>query len=119
MPESLYYLVHQKWHDKMSIRTPADLGASLRQHRENAGLTQEQLAVRVGTTQARISRLERGDGALNVRTLLQLMSAIGVQMEIRPSEKIHDPIDQDEDDEIDLDAIVNTGLKSPRRTSQR
>jgi HTH-type transcriptional regulator/antitoxin HipB len=103
----------------MRIRTPAALGASLRQGRENAGLTQEQLAVRLGTTQARISRLERGDGALNVRTLLQLMDAIGVQMEIRSGETAHDPtIDQDEDDEIDLDAVVNTGLKPPRRASQ-
>jgi HTH-type transcriptional regulator/antitoxin HipB len=103
----------------MAITTPADVGAALRQQREKLGLSQVQLAAKIGTTPGRLSRFERGDGATNLRTLLSLLAALNLQLTIIPRETDDERTDQDEDDEIDLDAIVNTGLKPSRRSAQR
>jgi len=102
----------------MSIRTPTDLGAAVRQQREKVGLSQQGLAAKLGTTQGRISRFERGDGGTNLRTLLELLAALDLEITVRPYEK-QDDAKQDEDNEIDLGAIANTGLKTPRRPLKR
>jgi transcriptional regulator with XRE-family HTH domain len=49
--------------DRESVRIALALGADLRGSRRRAGLTQEQVADRVGVKRARIGELERGKGA--------------------------------------------------------
>ncbi|MGH8905893.1 MAG: helix-turn-helix domain-containing protein [Egibacteraceae bacterium] len=53
------------------------LGQIVYDLRMAAGLTQAQLAERMGTTQAAISRLEGGGGAQRLDTLLRLAVALG------------------------------------------
>ncbi len=55
-----------------------DLGANIRKARELAGLTQEGLAERLGTTQIAVSRWERNDRTPNVLTFGRLCEAVGV-----------------------------------------
>jgi transcriptional regulator with XRE-family HTH domain len=50
----------------------------LREWRRIRGLTQDQLAQKVGTTKAVISNLERGDRGLSADWLLKLGPALGV-----------------------------------------
>jgi transcriptional regulator with XRE-family HTH domain len=50
---------------------------SVRNARARAGLTQAQLAVRVGTTQSAIARLERPGSNPRVETLERIMEATG------------------------------------------
>ena len=50
--------------------------------RLNAGLTQRQLAERLGTTQSAIARLENGNSTPTVETLRRLAEALGLRFEI-------------------------------------
>ena len=102
----------------MSIRTPTELGAAIRQAREVASISQSQLAAKIGTSQARISRFEGGDGAINLRTVLKILAALNLAIELQ-AESHQDEVNQDEDEDIDLRAIANTGVKAPRSSPKR
>jgi transcriptional regulator with XRE-family HTH domain len=60
-------------HFDESIRVPN----RIREIRERAGLTQEQLAERVGTTSQQISRLEKGQRGLDVPWMEKIAAALG------------------------------------------
>ncbi len=59
-------------------------GRALARARRRAGLTQAELAKRIGTTQAAITRLETGRFLPAVRTLGRLAQALGVTFEVGP-----------------------------------
>lgn len=71
---------------------------ALIQARTAAGLTQEELARRLGTTQSAIARLERGTATPRVDTLQQLARVLGIRIEITPDMGliIHQPQEQRE-----------------------
>ncbi|MEO6652699.1 MAG: helix-turn-helix transcriptional regulator [Ilumatobacteraceae bacterium] len=56
---------------------PSDVGRLIRSSRERAGLSQTQLAERVGTTQSAVSRWERGHDEPRLTTLARLIRACG------------------------------------------
>ena len=58
------------------------LAAEMIRARANAGLTQEQLAQRMNTTQAVIARLESGRVKPSTRTLERLAAATGMKLRI-------------------------------------
>jgi ribosome-binding protein aMBF1 (putative translation factor) len=58
------------------------LAAALIEARAHAGLTQEQLALRMHTTQAAIARLESGRVKPSTRTLERLAAATGMRLRI-------------------------------------
>jgi transcriptional regulator with XRE-family HTH domain len=58
----------------MSAMTPGQL---IRERRQAHGLTQARLALRAGTTQAAISRLERDELSPTVATLTGLLAVLG------------------------------------------
>lgn len=55
-------------------------GALLREAREPHGLTQKQLAIRARTSQAAISRIERGLVSPSVATLATLLDLLGEEL---------------------------------------
>jgi transcriptional regulator with XRE-family HTH domain len=55
----------------------------VREARKRAGLSQAELARRVGTTQSVISRLERGATAPSMQTISDLLRACGFDLEVR------------------------------------
>jgi transcriptional regulator with XRE-family HTH domain len=57
-------------------------GALIRDARLEAGLTQVELAARLGTTQSAIARLERADSNPTVGTLEAALGAAGRRLEI-------------------------------------
>jgi ribosome-binding protein aMBF1 (putative translation factor) len=59
-----------------------ELASALIRARANAGLTQDQLAKRMRTTQAVIARLESGRVKPSTRTLERLAAATGTQLRI-------------------------------------
>ncbi len=61
----------------------SDLGPLLRQARVAQGLSQRRLAVRAGTSQDAISRIERGDEAPTLERFAQLMLALGMRAELK------------------------------------
>lgn len=52
--------------------------------RIRAGLTQGDLAARAGTTQARISEMETGDGNPTVETVAKVFAALGLTLGVTP-----------------------------------
>jgi ribosome-binding protein aMBF1 (putative translation factor) len=58
------------------------LAAAMIEARAHAGLTQEQLAQRMHTTQAVIARLESGRARPSTRTLERLSAATGMKLRI-------------------------------------
>jgi HTH-type transcriptional regulator/antitoxin HipB len=62
------------------------IGVLLRQAREKAGLTQEEVAERLDTKKSAISRIENSTGDIRLSTLERYAQAIGWQLllELRP-----------------------------------
>jgi DNA-binding XRE family transcriptional regulator len=58
------------------------IGVLLRQAREEAGLTQEQLADLIHTKKTAISRLENHAGDIKLSTLRRVAKALGKQLEL-------------------------------------
>lgn len=52
--------------------------------RRAAGLTQAELAAKLGTTQSAIARLERGEVAPTITTLSRLADTLGIHFEVAP-----------------------------------
>jgi len=58
------------------------LAETLREERLRAGLTQEQLAERVGTKKAYISRIENGKVDVQLSTLFRLFNCLGRKVSV-------------------------------------
>lgn len=69
-----------------TVRTPEQLPALLKAFRKQAGLTQGQLATRLGITQQTLSALERNANRVSADRLLQLLGILGVEMVLQPRE---------------------------------
>ena len=69
------------------------IAAALRRAREQAGLSQQQLALRAGTSQATISAYENGAKEPSLRTLDRLLAASGARLTVEPGAPgwLHDP----------------------------
>jgi transcriptional regulator with XRE-family HTH domain len=60
-----------------------DAGALVRERRRAHGLSQTELAIRAGTRQATISRIENGHEVPTVDRLDRLLTALGERLELR------------------------------------
>ncbi|NLR08934.1 MULTISPECIES: helix-turn-helix domain-containing protein [Lactobacillaceae] len=69
--------------DMMNEKAKLDLAVSLMEARENANLTQKELATLVGTSQNAISRVENGNGNPSLRTLTRIADALNQPLDIR------------------------------------
>jgi len=81
--------LHQKWmknpkyrREYTALQEEFSLTAALIEARSRAGLTQEQVAQRMKTTQAVIARLESGGSKPSTRTLEKYAEATGNRLKI-------------------------------------
>jgi transcriptional regulator with XRE-family HTH domain len=81
--------VHERRH------RPADgsnlsyqLGRLVRELRASAGLSQRELAERIGTTQSVIARLETGGSKPSLTTLERVADAVGREVEVRFRQRV-------------------------------
>jgi HTH-type transcriptional regulator / antitoxin HipB len=65
------------------IYSAASLGTAIRQYRRAAGLTQAELATRVGIDQSYLSRLEQGQETEQVRRIIAILKQLGVRATLR------------------------------------
>ncbi len=65
---------------KQIARNTKQLGAIIRRERRRKGLTQAQLGAKIGLRQATISKLEAGEPATQLRTLLDALTALNLQV---------------------------------------
>jgi transcriptional regulator with XRE-family HTH domain len=71
-----------------------EIGETIRQARSHQGLSQSRLALRAGTDQAAVSRIERGEVSPSVETAERLLAALGLRLaaEPVPLERAYDPL---------------------------
>ena len=81
--------LHKKWMKNSKYRREYEaleeefsLSAAMIEARAHAGLTQEQLAQRMKTTQAVVARLEGGGSMPSTRTLEKFAKATGTRLKI-------------------------------------
>ena len=67
-------------------RTPVQIGNNLRRRRRQLGLTQHQLAAKIGVQQRTISQLETSARA-RMTTVLSALAALDLELVIRPRTK--------------------------------
>jgi HTH-type transcriptional regulator / antitoxin HipB len=65
------------------VRTPEQLPGLLQAFRKEAGLTQAEVALRLGITQQTVSALERNAETVSAERLLRLLNILGVQLVLR------------------------------------
>ena len=65
-------------------RTEKQLGAILRRTRKQYGLTQGALGEKIHLRQGTVSRLEAGEPAVQLRTLMEALSALRLELVVRP-----------------------------------
>lgn len=68
------------------VYTPDSLGAGIRHYREEAGLTQAQLAELAGLNRTYLSDLERGSETEQLRRLLRVLKQLGVRMTLQKAD---------------------------------
>ena len=90
--------------------TPADL---IRETRQRKGLTQRRLALRAGTSQSAIARIERGDEEVTWPRLRSIMLAMGEEpvLAARPLEGRYDPSDLLRDRRMSPEARLRDGIE--------
>jgi ribosome-binding protein aMBF1 (putative translation factor) len=65
-----------------ATRLAIDLGEQVRDAREAAGLSQRDLAARMGTSQAAVARLEAGGAAATLTTIQRVATALDLRVTI-------------------------------------
>lgn len=75
-------------------RTPNQIGAAIRRRRRALGLRQADLGAKTGLRQATVSALEKGEPGTQLRTLMDAMAALDLELVVRErtvaKEKIED-----------------------------
>jgi ribosome-binding protein aMBF1 (putative translation factor) len=81
--------LHEKWEKDPEYRQAYDaleeefaLAAAIAEARGKAGLTQEEVAKRMQTTQSNVARLESGRTTPSTRTLEKFAQAVGARLKI-------------------------------------
>jgi transcriptional regulator with XRE-family HTH domain len=75
----------------MRCQSNLEIGSALREARRRQGLSQRRLALRAGTSQDAVSRIERGVEAPTLERLAQLMSVLG-QRAVLSVEPLESPV---------------------------
>lgn len=69
---------------KQILSLSKQLGPLLQSARKSAGLSQTELAQRLGVSQSRISAMELEPGSINVEQLLTLLAALNYEVLVQP-----------------------------------
>jgi len=76
---------------RFPLRTAAQLPALLQAFRKEAGLTQREVALRLGVTQQTYSALERNADTVGAARLLKLLSLLGVELTLSKPSPVPSP----------------------------
>lgn len=89
----------------MFIRTPQDIGALLREHRQKAGLDQAELARRIGVSRQWVVEVERGKPRAEIGLVLRALNALDTPLQVGLTPSFGGIADAPD---IDIDAIVDS-----------
>ncbi len=86
----------------MHLKTPADIGALIRDRRRVLNLDQSALANRVGVGREWIIDIEKGKPRAQLELVLRTLNALGIELTVETSE----PTATRSIESVDIDAIV-------------
>lgn len=69
----------------LTVDTPADLGAAIRQARKAQGLRLDEVALAAGVGIRFLSELERGKPTVRLEETLRVLAAVGLRLRVEPS----------------------------------
>jgi len=69
------------------VRSPKYLGVALRRRRRLQGLTQAELGLRAGLRQGTVSQVENGLETVKLRTIMDLLRALDLELVIQSRRK--------------------------------
>jgi HTH-type transcriptional regulator / antitoxin HipB len=90
----------------MLIRTPADLGAAIRDRRKQLGLGQAELAARIDVSRQWIVGIERGHARAELGLVLRALDELGIRLDARERD-----VAAKSSSRLDIDAIVAAARK--------
>lgn len=93
----------------MLIRTPADLGAAIRDRRRQLGLDQATLAKRIGVSRQWVIGIEQGRSRAELGLVLRALDALGIRLNTAITQS-----PQQAKPTIDIDAIVTSARRTKR-----
>jgi len=88
----------------MIVRTPADLGAFIKERRKTLGIDQAELAKTVGVSRQWVVAIERGHSGAELGLVLRALNSLGVRLDT----KIDNTVRNATASTVDIDAIVNS-----------
>lgn len=74
-------------------RTPKQIGTTIRRTRKRLGMSQSELGDRVGLRQETISLIETGNPATRLDTMLSVLAALDLEVQIAVRSRGSDPED--------------------------
>lgn len=90
----------------MNIRTPADLGAVVREQRKQLKLDQATLAKRIGVSRQWVIEVERGHARAELGLVLRTLDALDIRLDATA-----EAADRSRSGAVDIDAIVAQAKK--------
>ena len=81
--DAICYALADKNREETTMEQKETLGKRIARLRKEKGLTQEQLAEKIGTKKSFISRVEKGRTDIQLSTLVKLFSGLGRQVYVR------------------------------------
>ena len=75
----------------MQVKTSKDLGALVREQRTRLGLTQEELAARVGVSRLWIVQLEKAKPTAQIGLILRTFQELGLSLDVADSSTTPSP----------------------------
>ena len=90
----------------VNVRTPADLGAVVREQRKQLKLDQATLAKRIGVSRQWVIEVERGHARAELGLVLRALDALNIRLDAAP-----DVADRKRSSGVDIDAIVARAKK--------
>ncbi len=94
----------------MQIRTPLELGLTIRDRRRKLGLTQAELARKIGAERRWLMALERGKSRAEVGLILRILSALDLSLTIRPDDLRLEP--SDGPIPVDIHTVIDAAKKA-------
>lgn len=91
----------------MLIRTPADLGAAIRDRRRQLHLDQATLAKKIGVSRQWIIGIERGRSRAALGLVLRALDTLGIRLNTSAADKSGRTAKSN----VDIDAIVTSARK--------
>lgn len=100
----------------MDIRRPAELGAFIMSVRRARGLSQDELAERLGVSRVWIGQVERGKASPRLDLILRALNELEIMLSVSTSDDAQPPQQPTPapPDLIDIDSIADTNLPPKR-----